>query len=424
MFSTAYARQRVAHSAHQARGLYAVARDIAHDEHDATVGRDERVVPVAADVDVDLRGAIGGRNAYAGDKRQLVGDDRPLQELDEALLVLELLLARLPELRAFERGRATSAEVDRELDIARRERAGAVVTDRQHGEPPSRDRDRHERARRVADAFQLGPELGVRVEPPVGVGGRAAVHEWLAGVDHAFDQRVVVAQRVHHLSDDWSERGITVRDNRSLEHAVGTDRDDRRPYADAGGGDVRDRLHDTRGVVEHGELLGAVEQHLQPTERSLLRFAGSRTLQRLCTGVDDRAHVPARVVVEMPGRVEPEREHRACVAERCDRHEHERGMCRIFGILRVPRAPVFRRLDEDRLARADHLDTGHRRVEADPAVSAHDPVGVSRLGAHHQLVGLHIDRCEVARARVERAHRLFDDDATDLVDCRHARERV
>ena len=79
----------------------------------------ERVVPVAADVDVDLGRPVRGRDLDARDPRQLVGDDRRLQQLDDAMFGLEALVALLPQPGPFERGRAAAAEVDGELDVGR-----------------------------------------------------------------------------------------------------------------------------------------------------------------------------------------------------------------------------------------------------------------------------------------------------------------
>ena len=115
--------QRVADTSHEARGFHAVPRDVADDDDDAAVGGLERVVPVAADVDVDLGGPVRGRDLHARDHGQAVGNDRRLQQLDDAVLGFETLLARLPQPRAFERRRAAPSEVDRELDVGRRERA-------------------------------------------------------------------------------------------------------------------------------------------------------------------------------------------------------------------------------------------------------------------------------------------------------------
>ena len=110
--------QRVAHAPHQARGLHAVPGDIADDDDDAAVGRLERVVPVAADIDVHLGRPVRGRDLHAGERRQLIGNDRRLQELDDAVFGLEPLLALLPQPGALERGRAAPPEVDRELESA------------------------------------------------------------------------------------------------------------------------------------------------------------------------------------------------------------------------------------------------------------------------------------------------------------------
>ena len=85
-----------------------------------------------------------GRYAAAtwtpGDRGQPVGDDRGLQQLDDAVLGLEALLARLPQPGPLERGRAAPPEVDGELDVGRAEPFAALVADRQHREPATRRR--------------------------------------------------------------------------------------------------------------------------------------------------------------------------------------------------------------------------------------------------------------------------------------------
>ena len=118
--------QRVADAAHEARGLDAVARDVADHDHDAMVGGLERVVPVAADVDVDLGGPVRGGDLHAFERGQAVGDDRRLQELDDAVLGLEALLARLPQPRPLEGRAAAPSEVDGELDVGRTEPLAAA----------------------------------------------------------------------------------------------------------------------------------------------------------------------------------------------------------------------------------------------------------------------------------------------------------
>ena len=88
-------------------GFDAVPGDVADDDDDAAVGGLERVVPVAADVDVDLGGPVRGRDLRrprASGRRS--GTIVRLQQLDDAVLGFEALLARLPEPGPFERRRA------------------------------------------------------------------------------------------------------------------------------------------------------------------------------------------------------------------------------------------------------------------------------------------------------------------------------
>src|SRR4029077_618875 len=116
------------------------------DDDDAAVGRLERVVPVATDVDVDLGGPVRGCNLDAGDEGQPVGNDGRLQQLHDAVLGLEPLSARLPQPGALERGRAAPSEVDRELHVIRSKALLALVTDGEHRQTTTRDAERNEKA--------------------------------------------------------------------------------------------------------------------------------------------------------------------------------------------------------------------------------------------------------------------------------------
>ena len=156
--SNAYARSALRDATHEARGLHAVPGHVADDHDDPAVGGLERVVPVAADVDVDFCRPVRGRDLDTFDLRQSVGDDRRLQQLDDPVLGFEALLARLPQAGAFE-GRCTApAEVDRELDVAGPESFRARVADRQNREAPAGDGQGNEHARFEADAFEIGAQ--------------------------------------------------------------------------------------------------------------------------------------------------------------------------------------------------------------------------------------------------------------------------
>ena len=112
---------------HRARGGDAAPDDVADADRDAAVGQRERVVPVAAHLEMRHRGAVGGRDLVARVGRQRAREQALLQRARDVAL-------ELVEPHALERERRLLGAGAQERALVRRE---LVQATERHGEPPA-----------------------------------------------------------------------------------------------------------------------------------------------------------------------------------------------------------------------------------------------------------------------------------------------
>ena len=152
----------------------------------------------------------------------------------------------------------------------------------------------------------LTRNVGIGVERPGRLRGEAVEQEGLARLQHLGDRRrVVVAQPLQNLAEEWRERRVAVCDVRAFERSVGCDAYHGRPGADPRGRELADRLQHAVGVVEHAEPLGGLEQRAQTCPARLFRFEKPPALvdvDRHAGRADDRA---GRVVYRVAASFEP-----------------------------------------------------------------------------------------------------------------------
>ena len=227
--------------------------DVTDDEDERAAVDRERVVPVTADVDGDVRGPVHRGQLAAGDRGQALRDDGLLQHLDHVVLGRELELALLPELRPFERGRGPATEVGRELEVGVAERDRVVVADEHDAARPARDVHRDDDA---GHGPQPVEECDHFVVPRVRVfrgnehlleraegraeSGVGRFHDHVAAADTAIDE--VLERRL--------QRAVGVRDRGLAQRAVRLARVHDREAADARGREARGCVQDRFGVVD------------------------------------------------------------------------------------------------------------------------------------------------------------------------------
>ena len=392
-----------------------MAGDVADDEHERAPFDREGVVPVAADVDDHVGGAVDGGELDAFDHRQPLRHDRLLEHLDHVVLRRELLLAQLPELGPLEGGGGAAAEIDGELEVGVAEGHGPVVADDDDTAGPARHLHRDDDARHGPERFDERARLVVERSRAAAASSGSSVSP---GKNTPMPVSATLAMRFRRvdvtrreLLEHWLARGVGVHERGPAQRAV--------RFGRVGGG-VRSQprrrepgrcFEHGRGIVEHRELFGEVEDRTQPRAAALFGLEERNAAEGLRARLDDRSDVAPVVVTEG--------------------HGPRRTRTPARPVLLRARRPVWRRTRRAP-RRAGDADSGRsdpratrrrslrryastsaagsrRAVGGDREVALDDAAGVALVRPRDDVPGGRVEAPEPTRVGVERLHPVVDD---------------